>query len=534
MGVRVRFAPSPTGQVHIGNIRAAIFNWLFARHEGGTFLLRIEDTDLERSTPQAIAMLLQVMEWLGLDFDEKPPLYQTSQVARHLEAAQRLLAQNDAYKDNKGGGGEAIVYRIPFHAEAIPGVATVGTVEVPVHPDVPVVVSHKGVNYAGISAKGTQAPGGCCLAGCKDLQVLDAEGKCLFELAGKEDAILQDGAVFTVERAAKLRFTRRTITYHDLVKGDMTKPLDSMRDVVIVRSDGSPVFHLANVVDDITQKITHIIRGDDHVENTFRHIMLFSSLGATPPAYGHLPMIVNAAGKPYSKRDGDAFVGDFKDKGYLPEALFNALTLLGWSPGDDREKMSRQELVEAFTLNRVLHASAQMDVQKLTNLNGQYIAELPADRFREQAREWLAKYEWGKDVDESLFGQVCALMQSRVKRFVDIEQWKYFFVDVPDYDEKVCAKHVKGEAVLNGLRLLEQRFAALPAFDAATVEQAVEAVCGEVELAHGKLNQPLRAAITGTGIGAGIYETAELIGRERVLRRLAKCLSDNDLQNGGQ
>ena len=524
MSVRVRFAPSPTGQVHIGNIRAAIFNWLFARHEGGSFLLRIEDTDLERSTPEAIATLLEVMEWLGLAFDEKPPLYQTSQVQKHLAAAERLLAAGDAYRDAKGGGGEAIVFLIPFAAERIPGVSSVGTVDVPVHPEIPVQVNGKGVDYAGISKKGTPAPGGCCLAGCLDLQILDAAEQVLFTLAGKEDAILRDGAEFSVPGAAKLRFTRRVISYHDEVKGDMSKPLDSMRDVVIVRSDGSPVFHLANVVDDITQGITHIIRGDDHVENTFRHIMLFSCLGAVVPTYAHLPMIVNAAGKPYSKRDGDAFVGDFRDNGFVADALFNYLSLLGWSPGDDREKMSRQELTAAFSLSRVLHASAQMDIQKLTNLNGQYIAEMPADEFLAVSRDWLKRYPWVSAVSDSQLQAVCALMQSRVKRFADLEQWSYFFVDVPEYDEKVCVKQLKDPAVRAALQAISALFAALPDFAAAGIESAIQAACDQAGLAHGKLNQPLRAAVTGSGVGAGIYETVELLGRERSLARLKIAL----------
>ena len=242
MKPRVRFAPSPTGNVHIGNIRAAIFNWLYARHTGGTFLLRVEDTDLERSTPEAIRTLLDCMEWLKLDYDE-PVVYQTTQVKKHLAAAEKLLADGRAYKENKGGKGDCVIFRMP-----------------------------------------------------------------------------KDGDV----------------AYRDLVKGEMRKHAADTQDFVIVRSDGSPVFHLANVVDDITQGVTHVIRGDDHVENTFKHIELFKALGAEPPQYAHLPMIVNHMGKPYSKRDGAAFVGEFREQGYLPDALFNFLVLLGWAPGDDR------------------------------------------------------------------------------------------------------------------------------------------------------------------------------------------------------
>ena len=526
MDVRVRFAPSPTGQVHIGNIRAAIFNWLYARHEGGKFLLRIEDTDLERSTPEAIETLLQVMDWLKLDYDEKPPLYQTTQSAKHLAAAEKLLAQNDAYKDSKGGGGEAILFRIPWDSARVPGIADAGTTETPVHQEVPVVISHKGVDYAGISSKGKPAPGGACLAGFHDLKVLDANGNVIFVLAEHFDEVMA-GKSFELPGAAKLSFTRRTITYHDIVKGEMTKPLDSMRDVVIVRSDGSPVFHLANVVDDITQGITHIIRGDDHVENTFRHIMLFACLGEKPPCYGHLPMIVNAAGKPYSKRDGDAFVGDFKTKGYLADALVNYLSLLGWSTGDDREKMTRAEMIEAFTLEKAQRGAAQMDLQKLTNLNGQYIAEMDEGAFKDEAKRWIASFPWGTNVkDDELLAKVCLLMHSRVKVFADIDQWVYFFNDIPDYDEKVCAKQFKDAAAVAGIKLLPAKLEALAAWDAASIEQAVAAAAEEAGLAHGKLNQPLRAAVTGTGIGAGIYETVELLGKDKTLRRLAHTIDN--------
>ena len=281
--IRVRFAPSPTGKVHIGNIRAAIFNWLFARHVGGAFLLRVEDTDLERSTPEAIQALLDCMKWLGLDWDGEI-LYQTSQRAHHLEVAEDLLRRGLAYRENKGGQGECVIFRMP------------------------------------------------------------KEG---------------------------------VIAYDDLVKGHLKKQAKDTQDFVIVRSDGSPVFHLANVLDDITQGVTHIIRGDDHVENTFKHIQLFKALGAPIPRYAHLPMIVNNQGKPYSKRDGAAFVGEFREQGFLPDALFNFLALLGWAPGDDREIMTRQEMAQAFDFAHCKASPARFDVKKLTWMNGEYVARQP-------------------------------------------------------------------------------------------------------------------------------------------------------------
>ena len=516
--VRVRFAPSPTGQVHIGNIRAAIFNWLYARHEGGAFLLRVEDTDLERSTPQAIQALLDVMQWLGLNYDEEI-FYQTTQSRKHCHAAKEMLAKGMAYEDNKGGDAPAVLFRFPYDTTGVPGVEEAGVQRVKLHSDAPLKVCGKGVSFAAVSPKGKAAPMDATLAGFRDLEAFDADGKCVLRLAEHLPEIAQ-GQSFLVDNAVEITYMRRTISYTDLVKGVMTKPLDAMKDFVIIRSDGSPVFHLANVMDDITQGVTHIIRGDDHVENTFKHIFLFHALGAPVPQYAHLPMIVNAQGKPYSKRDGDAFVGDFREKGFLPEALFNYLSLLGWSPGDDREKLSRQELVEAFTLERCLRAPSQMDVNKLTALNGQYIAELPRERYLELVAQEAAKAPWGAAAQGALFEKVALFLQSRVKRLVDVSQWGYFFQEVPEWDAKVCEKLLKNPAAVSALDELAGRLAALPEFSADAIEAAVEECAAAHGIAHGKLNQPLRAAITGTNVGAGIFETAELIGKDRCLKRL--------------
>ncbi len=521
MSVRVRFAPSPTGQVHIGNIRSAIFNWLFARHQGGAFLLRVEDTDRERSTPAAIETLLEVMAWLGLDYDE-PPLYQSSQCALHLAAAERLLAQGDAYRADKGGQGSAILFRLPWRAERLPGVGVVGPVAVEAHPETAVRIAASGVDFAMPSKKGKAMPAGGCLAGFRDLRVFDAAGSCLFSLADQVDEILAGERTVELAGAARLEFTRRQVSFVDLVKGELAKPLDSMKDFVIVRSDGSPVFHLANVCDDITQGITHIVRGDDHVENTYRHLFLFAALGQAPPAYAHLPMIVNQQGKPYSKRDGDAFVGDFRAQGYLPEALFNYLTLLGWNPGDEREKMSRAELVAAFTLERVQQSAAQMDSRKLDNLNGQYMAELPADRFAAEARAVAAAQPWGARIDDDYFAVVASLLQSRTKKYADVAAWGTFFVDLPSYDDDGCRKFLGKEGMAAALAELEERLAGA-SFEVETIENLVQATAAAQGIPAGKLNQPLRLAVTGCATGAGVFETIAVLGRPRTLARLRQA-----------
>jgi glutamyl-tRNA synthetase len=432
MSVRVRFAPSPTGHVHIGNIRAAIFNWLFARHSNGQFLLRIEDTDRERSTPEAVQAILDAMNWLGITYDE-PILYQSTQHGQHKEAAEQLLRTGHAYKEDKGGTGqgECIVFRMP----------------------------------------GTD------------------------------------------------------MGFHDEIKGDLLKKSEDMKDFVIVRSDGSPVFHLANVVDDITQSVTHIIRGDDHVENTFRHVALYKALGAPVPRYAHLPMIINAQGKPYSKRDGAAYVGQFREMGFSPEALFNYLTLLGWSPGEDREKMTREEIIAAFSLDRVKSGPAQMDLRKLTHMNGLYLAELPLETFAEGVRRHLATLDWGQALDNSYFMQVCRLLQSRTPIYTNSETWKYFFVESIDFDEKAVQKNLKKDGARTALQTVRNNLSSSD-FSYTAIHDAISQAEKLLGVGEGKLNQFIRVAVTGTTIGAGIYETMAILGATRSLARLDHAINN--------
>jgi glutamyl-tRNA synthetase len=429
MTIRCRFAPSPTGSVHIGNMRAAIYNWLFARHHHGTFLLRVEDTDRERSTPEAVQTVLDAMAWLGLDTDETP-LYQSTQREAHLAAAEKLLAAGHAYKLDKGGTGKG---------EAV-----------------------------------------------------------LFKMPGAD------------------------MTYPDAIKGDQHRPAGSpcLTDFVIVRSDGNPVFHLANVVDDIAMGITHVIRGDDHVDNTFRHIMLFQALGATPPTYAHLPMIVNAQGKPYSKRDGAAFVGDFQDQGYLGDALFNYLVLLGWSPGDDREVLSRDELVALFTLDRVQQKPAQFDHKKFQWMNSEYLQRAPA-------AEWTARFRaaFPEATDDTYLDAVIELMKPRVKMWSEIPQAAYFFRDDYPVDADAATKRLDAPGARELLGALRERFAAAPAFDAPSLEAALRDLAENRGLKPADLIHPTRIATTGQPGGPSLFHLLETLGREKVLHRLARAIT---------
>ncbi|MBR4885073.1 MAG: glutamate--tRNA ligase [Lentisphaeria bacterium] len=529
MEFRARFAPSPTGQVHIGNIRTAIFNWLCCRHAGGTFLLRIEDTDLERSTKQAIDTLLECMQWLGLDYDEEP-MYQTKQCAKHLAAAETIRTQGNAYKADPAVEASPLYFRIPVDCDDFPFVRTVGNAEVTLAAEQHFLVNRAGLTFFTLSAKGKPVETQACLAGFKDLKVYDAAGNVLFALNAETlPEILDSSATFECDNAAKITYTKREVSYHDMVKGDLSKPLDSMRDFIIIRSDGSPVFHLANVWDDIDQRVTHIVRGDDHVENTYRHLFLFHLLGYPVPVYAHLPMIVNKQGKPYSKRDGDAFVGDFRDKGILPEALFNYLTLLGWAPGDDREKMSTAELVEAFQIERAQHSPAQFDQAKLANMNGLYIAEMPDERFIGLAWDFAQRMDWFGKAEKVKFDEVAKLMKSRTKVFTDLAAWGYFFNDELEYDAKGVRKFMGTSEQRDGLNKLadglENGTFNTPE-DVENFIRATEQACGMGEF---QLNQPLRVAATGTTVGAGMYETVLILGTAETAKRIRTALEKNPL-----
>ncbi len=444
--IRVRFAPSPTGKVHIGNIRAAIYNWLFARHTGGKFLLRVEDTDLERSTPEAIKVLFDCMQWLGLDYDEEV-FYQTKNVKRHLEVVDQLLASGHAYKVEKtsrdGKTGIVTMFKMP------------------------------------------------------------KEG---------------------------------VIEYDDIVKGHMAKKAEDIQDFAIVRSDGSPIFHIANVVDDIDQRVTHIIRGDDHVENTFKHICIFKSLGAPVPKYGHLSMIVNQQGKPYSKRDGAAFVGEYREQGYLPEALFNYLLLLGWNPGDDREILTREEMIKLFELEKVHVTAAMFDPKKLAWMNGEYIKKIPASEFRdilynasvEEGSSSGSLGEYAVSLRSDLastsariawWDYLAAQVQVRTKTFAGLgESIRCFASDEFEYDSKAVEKRLKKEGVKEILLDLVSRFEKAPSWEA----PALEALIKELSLGHGMgpWVHPIRVAVSGRGEGIGLFEMLQLLGREKTIARL--------------
>ncbi len=520
---RVRFAPSPTGNVHIGNIRAAIFNWLYARHNGGTFLLRIEDTDLERSTPEAIQTLLDAMRWLGLDYDEEP-MCQSKQIKRHLAVVEDMIAKGFA---SRAPGGP--VYLHLDGPLLDPSFVSEPREEVEV--DVgkgDLYITARGVDYVTHGSDGKEYHNPISRDAMPDLAVvMENAGENTGALLWRSSPGLAADALGG--KPAKLRFKRRYVFYDDLVLGRLEKPLDSIRDLAIVRSDGSPVFHLASVVDDIDQKVTHILRGNDHVENTYRHLFIFRAMGETPPRYGHFPMIVNAKGKPYSKRDGDAYAGDFRDKGYLPECLFNFLALCGWSPEDGAEIMNRDEMINSFDLARVSASAAQLNLEKLAWMNGQYLMKMPLEQLTPLVRDELARegVETGS-LDPEWLGRLVALEQERLKTVKDfVANTRYFFTKDVDLDPKAVDKVLRkkdgaGFAVLENLH---QVLSVLPEWKAESIEKDCLGYGEKAGVKMGDIAQPLRVAVTGGTVSRGIWETLELLGQEKTLTRIAKAIA---------
>ena len=424
MKIITRFAPSPTGNVHIGNIRVAIYNWLFAKHNHGNFLLRIEDTDKDRSTDDAINNLLTTLKWLNLNYDEEP-LYQSKQESKHLEVAEYLLSKGYAYKENKDNKGECIIFKMP-----------------------------------------------------------------------NDD-----------------------ISFNDGIKGRLKKPIGDIDDFVLVRSNGKPVFHLANVVDDIEQNITHIIRGDDHIENTYKHIALYQALNADIPSFSHLPMIVNSQGKPFSKRDGDAYVSDFKKRGYLPQAFVNYLVLLGWSPGNDQEIMSVDEMINMFTIERCQSSPAQFDEKKMKWMNGEYLSKISDESFNKEAFKIITSLH--SSASENLVKKVIALIRDRVKVFEDIEKLvNYFFEDNIEYDEKLIAKKIKKEGIKELFNYFTLEISKIDSIDKVSLKKIIDDYIKETGKSYGEVMIPLRIAVSGASGGPDLIGVLSTLGKPTIIERI--------------
>jgi glutamyl-tRNA synthetase len=445
MNVRVRFAPSPTGYLHIGGARTALFNWLFARHTGGTFILRIEDTDAARNTREAVDVILHGLRWLGLDWDEGP---------------------------------------------------TTGD--------------------SGAAAKGAHGP--------------YFQSKRMDRYRHHVEALLRGGKAREHDGAIKFRMPAEPILIPDLVVGDVRRELTDREqldpEVILFRSDGQPVFHFVNVVDDLEMGITHVIRGEDHLSNTARHIALFRALGAEPPKYAHIPLILNPDGSKMSKRDQGASLTAYDDEGYAPEAVVNFLCLLGWSPKDGREIMSLKEVVERFDLSRVLRHNARFDMTKLQWMNWEYLRTMNAGRFQELAVQALERKGCSvQGYPEPYIQAALATCRDKVKVLSDLPAFvRFYFIDEVTFESgDIKSAFADGDAAR--LARLREAFAALSPFNADTIAQALKAVAAAQGVKAGVLVHPVRMACTGSKIGPSLYHLMEVLGKDRVLRRLDTAIS---------
>ena len=436
--VRVRFAPSPTGMFHIGSARTALFNWLYARHTGGTFILRIEDTDAARNKPEYVEVIFHALQWLGLNWDEGPQ-------------------PGGAVKGDKG----------------------------------PYFQSQRAAIYQGYVER-----------------------------------LLSEGKAYESDGAIKFRTPKTPITVPDLICGNIQFDRTNEPDLVIQRKDGSPVFHLVNVVDDLEMQVTHVIRGEDHLSNTQKHLALIEAIGAKAPHYAHIPLILNPNGSKMSKRDAGASIGDYEEQGYLPAAVRNYLCLLGWSPKDNREVLPIEEVIEKFDLPQVGRANARFDIDKLFWINGEYMRAATIEAIEPLALSILQKHGViTGDYDHAYFRAALSIVKEKIKLGRELPEWmSYFFHEDFPYDEQAVKKVFTPEGLAN-IAKLRIRLATLDekSFTAAGLETEFKTLAASTGQKVGPLIHPARLAVSGRSVGPSLYHMLEVLGQARVLSRLDRA-----------
>lgn len=430
--VRTRFAPSPTGFLHVGGARTALFNWLYARKNNGVFVLRIEDTDAARNTRPAVQAILDGLNWLGLDWDEGP-----------------------------GKGGDFGPY----------------------------LQSERGAIY-----------------------------ERYFEKLKASDRLYEDGGAF------RFRSSKKPMVIEDLVCGKITMDRQMEPDMTIRRPDGSWIFHFVNVVDDIEMQISHVIRGEDHLSNTPKHLELYEALGAPPPKFAHIPLILNRNGSKMSKRDEGASLNGYMEKGYVPEAVRNYLCLLGWSPKDNREKLEVEEVIRLFDLDKINRRNAGFDIDKCFWLNGQYILSMSDQRFLELVRPVLDQAGIVVESEEYLRA-VLGITKEKIKLLADLPDWVgYFFTEDFDYDPAAVKKVFGKEGSQERVKALRDVFQKTEPWTAEALEAALKTLAAETGEKTALFVHPARVAVSGKQVGPSLYAMLEVMGRERVLNRLGRTL----------
>jgi glutamyl-tRNA synthetase len=436
--VRVRFAPSPTGYLHIGSARTALFNWLYARNQGGKFILRIEDTDKERSDTKYLEEILASLKWLGMGWDEDI-YYQSKRFEIYIKQAEKLVSEGRAYYEETEKG-KAIRLKIP------------------------------------------------------------------------QDYV---------------------ITFYDIVRDKIDINSNTLDDLVLVKSDGSPTYNFACVVDDADMGITHIIRGDDHIANTPKQILIYQALGIKPPKFAHIPLILGEDKSRMSKRHGATSIMEYKEKGYFPEAIVNFISLMGWSPKDNREKLSIEQTINIFSLKSIVKTGAVFNIQKLNWLNGEYIREKPLDKLTEFVAGLLIKRNIIKeDYDRQWLEGVVKSFQTRFCNIDEfIEKSAFLFNEEVVFDEQAKAEHLGSKAHIDNLKALRQRLEGLDTFDPASIEKAVKVLSDELGIKTADIIHPARVALTGASAAPGIYDVIYLIGKARVLKRLDFVIASDAKQS---
>jgi glutamyl-tRNA synthetase len=461
--VVTRFPPSPTGFLHVGNARTAVFNWLYARRMKGKFILRIEDTDTERSTQEAIDVIFEALEWLGIDWDEGP-YYQTKRLDIYNDYLQRLIDSGLAY-------------------------------------------------YCTCSPEEIEA---------MRQKAMATGGKPKYDGTCREKNLSKTpGAVIRLKAPLS-----GTTVVEDVVKGNIVFQNDELDDFILCRSDGIPTYNFAVVIDDMTMRVNTVIRGDDHVMNTPKQILIYNALNCPLPIFGHVPMVLGTDKSRFSKRHGAVSVSAYRDMGFLPDAMLNYLVRLGWSHGD-QEFFTRQELIEVFDLEHIGRSAGVFDPEKLLSLNADHIRAAPAEKLLEPLKPFIKKR--GIEVkDSGLMIKVIETLHARSKTLDDMaDQALFYFADDIDYEEKAAKKFLK-PTVLEALRLLETQFETIEGFTEENLENAFKAVMNQTGLKLGKIAQPVRVALTGKTASPGIFEVTAIIGKNKVISRLQKASGDSE------
>jgi nondiscriminating glutamyl-tRNA synthetase len=470
--IRVRIAPSPSGYLHIGTARAALYNWLFAHHHQGKFLLRIEDTDTARSSPEMVQVILDSLKWLGLESDE-PVVYQSQRLDIHKKYVDQLLKSGKAYR---------------CWCE-------------------PELLRQK--QEQARAEKRTPSYDRTCYN-------LSDEQKRKNIDSGKPFAI-------------RLFLPEGETTFKDLIVGEVTRKHEDLDDFIIARSDGRAVYNMAVVADDHEMGITHVIRGNDHISNTFKQILIYDGLGLAKPQFAHIPLILGKNKAKMSKRDGAAGVTDYAKMGYLKDALINFIALLGWSPGDDREVMSLEEMIDAFSLDRINPANAVFDIEKLTWMNGEYIRKTENYKLVDLLRPFLVEAglvtqlfintRWDHMV------KFVAMMKERCHLLTDfVEQGYYLFSDNFNYEEKGVQKHFSSPEVLDYLKQWRENLETIEPFDIEHLEQALRNLAEKLDIKPAMLIHATRLALSGTTKGPSLFEMMEFLGKDQCLARIARAI----------